>query len=85
MISVLVVKSKFVILLSLHTVFLLGNNYLTVVAFFEGCFQQVSLFYFAVGWASDARGFGEQPGAKAQILNIVHATRTVMRGKATEK
>ena len=44
-----------------------------------------SLFRFAVGWASDARGFGEQPGAKAQILNIVHATRTVMRGKPQEK
>ena len=36
----------------------------------------------AVGWASDnARGFGEQPGVKAQVLNIVHSTRTVMRSK----
>ena len=37
---------------------------------------------FAVGWASDnARGFGEQPGVKAQVLNIIHSTRTVMRSK----
>ena len=35
-----------------------------------------------VGWASDnARGFGEQLGVKAQILNIIHSTRTVMRSK----
>ncbi len=28
---------------------------------------------------NSSRGFGEQPGGKAQILNFVHSTRTVMR------
>ena len=38
---------------------------------------------FSVGWASDAnaRGFGEQPGVKAQILNTIHSIRTVMRSE----
>jgi hypothetical protein len=41
-------------------------------------------FLFSVGWASDsARGFGEQPGIKGQLLNIVHSTRTVMRSNRT--
>ena len=40
------------------------------------------LHFFSVGWASDnARGFGEQLGVKAQILNIIHSTRTVMRSE----
>ena len=45
--------------------------------------KSFSFFIFLVGWASadNARGFGEQPGVKAQILNIVHSTRTVMRSK----
>jgi len=43
------------------------------------CILHEKRFLAKVGWASDARGFGEQPGAKTQILNIVHATRTVMR------
>lgn len=44
------------------------------------CVLHEKRFLVKVGWASDnARGFGEQPGVKAQILNIVHSTRTVMR------
>lgn len=44
------------------------------------CVLHEQRFLAKVGWASEnARGFGEQPGAKAQILNIVHSTRTVMR------
>lgn len=44
------------------------------------CVLHEQRFLAKVGWASDnARGFGEPQGAKAQILNIVHSTRTVMR------
>lgn len=44
------------------------------------CILHEKRFLSKVGWASDnARGFGEQPGVKAQVLHIVHATRTVMR------
>jgi len=45
------------------------------------CVLHEKRFLVKVGWASadNARGFGEQPGVKAQILNIVHSTRTVMR------
>jgi len=44
------------------------------------CILHERRFLAKVGWASDnARGFGEQPGVKAQVLNIIHSTRTVMR------
>jgi len=44
------------------------------------CVLHEKRFLAKVGWASDnARGFGEQLGVKAQILNIIHSTRTVMR------
>lgn len=44
------------------------------------CVLHEKRFLAKIGWASDnARGFGEQPGVKAQILNIIHSTRTVMR------
>ncbi|KFV91978.1 Immediate early response 3-interacting protein 1, partial [Eurypyga helias] len=34
-----------------------------------------------VGWGSDqgVRGFGEEPGIKAQLINLIRAVRTVMR------
>ncbi|KAI6058343.1 Immediate early response 3-interacting protein 1 [Aix galericulata] len=34
-----------------------------------------------VGWASDQGigGFGEEPGIKAQIMNLIRSVRTVMR------
>jgi hypothetical protein len=44
------------------------------------CILHEQRFLAKIGWASDnSRGFGEQPGIKAQILNIIHSTRTVMR------
>lgn len=43
--------------------------------------------FITVGWANDvnSRGFGEQPGVKAQLLNIIHSTRTVMRSKSNSR
>ncbi|KFV49901.1 Immediate early response 3-interacting protein 1, partial [Tyto alba] len=34
-----------------------------------------------VGWGRDQgiRGFGEEPGIKAQLINFIRAVRTVMR------
>lgn len=36
----------------------------------------------AVGWGADqgVGGFGDDPGVKAQILNLIRSVRTVMRG-----
>uniref|UniRef100_A0A8C3KJZ1 Immediate early response 3-interacting protein 1 n=1 Tax=Calidris pygmaea TaxID=425635 RepID=A0A8C3KJZ1_9CHAR len=38
-----------------------------------------------VGWGSDQGigGFGEEPGIKAQLTNLIRSIRTVMRGKVT--
>ncbi|NXX65286.1 IR3IP protein, partial [Spizella passerina] len=38
-----------------------------------------------VGWGSDQGigGFGEEPGIKAQLTNLIGSIRTVMRGKGT--
>ena len=45
-------------------------------------YHNLMFFIFSVGWTSESvRGFGEQPGVKAQMLNIIHSTRTVMRSK----
>lgn len=37
----------------------------------------------AVGWGVDqgVGGFGDDPGIKAQILNLIRSVRTVMRGR----
>ena len=44
------------------------------------CVLHEKRFLAKVGWASDnAQGFGEQLEVKAQILNIIYSTRTVMR------
>ncbi|XP_059081566.1 immediate early response 3-interacting protein 1-like [Tigriopus californicus] len=45
------------------------------------CILHEQRFLAKIGWANDvnSRGFGEQPGVKAQLLNIIHSTRTVMR------
>uniref|UniRef100_A0A8B9TGF5 Immediate early response 3-interacting protein 1 n=3 Tax=Anas TaxID=8835 RepID=A0A8B9TGF5_ANAPL len=36
-----------------------------------------------VGWASDQGigGFGDAPGIKAQLMNLIQSVRTIMRGK----
>ncbi|NWS19492.1 IR3IP protein, partial [Pachyramphus minor] len=38
-----------------------------------------------VGWGTDQGigGFGEEPGIKAQLMNLIRSVRTVMRGKGT--
>uniref|UniRef100_A0A8C4UN60 Immediate early response 3-interacting protein 1 n=1 Tax=Falco tinnunculus TaxID=100819 RepID=A0A8C4UN60_FALTI len=39
-----------------------------------------------VGWGSDQQGiggFGEEPGIKAQLMNLIQSVRTVMRGTVT--
>ncbi|XP_032062854.1 uncharacterized protein LOC116501416 isoform X1 [Aythya fuligula] len=37
--------------------------------------------HYSVGWASDQGigGFGDAPGIKAQLMNLVQSVRTVMR------
>lgn len=47
----------------------------------ETLLMNVSLF--TVGWGADQGigGFGEVPGIKAQMLNLIRSVRTVMRGK----
>lgn len=39
--------------------------------------------YYAVGWGTDQGigGFGEEPGIKSQLMNLIRSVRTVMRGK----
>ena len=36
-----------------------------------------------MGWGGDQSvgGFGEEPGMKAQMINLIRSIRTVMRGK----
>lgn len=43
----------------------------------------MSVSLFAVGWGADQGigGFGDEPGIKAQLLNLIRSVRTVMRGK----
>ncbi|XP_076350258.1 immediate early response 3-interacting protein 1-like [Tachypleus tridentatus] len=39
-------------------------------------------FLSKVGWGRDdqtTRGFGEDPGVKSQLINLIHSIRTVMR------
>lgn len=37
---------------------------------------------YSVGWSVDQNvgGFGEEPGIKVQVINLVRSVRTVMRG-----
>nr|XP_042909273.1 immediate early response 3-interacting protein 1 isoform X1 [Parasteatoda tepidariorum] len=40
-------------------------------------------FLAKVGWGRDqSRGFGEEPGVKGQLMNLIHSVRTVMRNFA---
>lgn len=41
----------------------------------------IELCLLPVGWGSDQRGFGEEPGMKTQALNLIRSIRTVMRSK----
>ncbi|XP_022417533.1 immediate early response 3-interacting protein 1, partial [Delphinapterus leucas] len=40
-----------------------------------------SSLYYAVGWGTDQGigGFGEEPGIKSQLMNLIRSVRTVMR------
>ena len=42
---------------------------------------------WTVGWGSDQSvgGFGEEPGMKAQIINLIRSIRLVMRGEYKTK
>jgi hypothetical protein len=44
----------------------------------------IYVLLLAVGWSSKSptiQGFGENPSAKSQILNLIHSIRTVARSK----
>ncbi|XP_064609887.1 immediate early response 3-interacting protein 1-like [Liolophura sinensis] len=43
------------------------------------CVLHEERFLAKVGWGSDQRGFGEEPGIKTQILHLIRSIRTVMR------
>lgn len=49
------------------------------------CFLTWLFLRCAVGWGSDQGigGFGEEPGIKAQLTNLIRSIRTVMRGEMT--
>ncbi|TSM12590.1 Immediate early response 3-interacting protein 1 [Bagarius yarrelli] len=42
-------------------------------------------FLRKIGWGADQGigGFGDEPGIKAQLLNLIRSVRTVMRGKSS--
>uniref|UniRef100_A0A3Q2C9U7 Immediate early response 3-interacting protein 1 n=1 Tax=Cyprinodon variegatus TaxID=28743 RepID=A0A3Q2C9U7_CYPVA len=44
-------------------------------------------FLSKMGWGADqgVGGFGDDPGVKAQILNLIRSVRTVMRGGYYDK
>ncbi|NXA34639.1 IR3IP protein, partial [Eudromia elegans] len=62
-------------LYSLLQAALLFVNAMAWVTFFNVAFCD------AVGWGSDQGigGFGEEPGIKAQLMNLIRSVRTVMR------
>ncbi|GAB1605985.1 immediate early response 3-interacting protein 1-like [Argonauta hians] len=44
------------------------------------CILHEERFLSKIGWGTaEQRGFGEQPGIKAQLINLVRAIRTVMK------
>jgi len=43
------------------------------------CVLHEERFLAKLGWSTDQRGFGEAPGAKTQMLNLIRSIRTVMR------
>ncbi|KAK2154012.1 hypothetical protein LSH36_279g02066 [Paralvinella palmiformis] len=43
------------------------------------CILHEERFLSKIGWGSDQRGFGEEPGVKAQIINLIRSVRTVMK------
>jgi len=60
----------------------------TLYSFLEACLLIVNAmavlheerFLAKIGWGTDQlAGFGEERGAKHQIINLIHSVRTVMR------
>ena len=55
----------------------------TLAAYLEQTSLFINLYkllFFQVGWsASSNQGFGEAPGIKKQVLDIIRSVRTVMR------
>jgi hypothetical protein len=43
------------------------------------CILHEERFLAKIGWGTEQRGFGEAPGVKTQIVNLVRSIRTVMR------
>ncbi|KAK9884760.1 hypothetical protein WA026_007608 [Henosepilachna vigintioctopunctata] len=46
------------------------------------CILNEERFLVKIGWSAkspNVQGFGEPPGARAQILNLIHSIRTVAR------
>jgi len=43
------------------------------------CILHEERFLSKIGWGTDQRGFGEEPGAKTQVLHLIRSIRTVMR------
>ncbi|XP_045156404.1 immediate early response 3-interacting protein 1-like [Mercenaria mercenaria] len=43
------------------------------------CVLHEERFLSKIGWGADQRGFGEQPGMKTQVMNLIRSIRTVMR------
>ncbi|KAK6188349.1 hypothetical protein SNE40_004539 [Patella caerulea] len=43
------------------------------------CVLHEQRFLAKIGWGMDQRGFGEDPGVKTQILNLIRSIRTVVR------
>ncbi|XP_059152989.1 immediate early response 3-interacting protein 1-like [Physella acuta] len=44
------------------------------------CILHEERFLAKIGWGVDQhRGFGESPGVKSQVLNLIRSIRTVMR------
>ena len=44
--------------------------------------NSTSRFQFLVGWGTNQMaGFGEEPGVKQQLLNLIRSVRTVMRSR----
>ncbi|KAJ8919033.1 hypothetical protein NQ315_016939 [Exocentrus adspersus] len=46
------------------------------------CVLNEERFLSKVGWSArsaNVQGFGEQPSAKAQVFNLIHSIRTVVR------
>lgn len=43
------------------------------------CVLHEERFLAKVGWGTGQQGFGEDPGVKQQVMNLIRSVRTVMR------